>query len=60
MHHCRRSVLHREDGRRRDGGHREALSLGPGSNLIASAVENSGDQHVLVIPVVDDVILDRE
>ena len=34
--------------------------LGPSSGLIATTVENSGNQNVSIVPIVDDVIFDGE
>jgi DNA-binding transcriptional LysR family regulator len=35
-------------------------SLGPGGRLIAASMENSGDQDVFVVPIVDDIALDND
>lgn len=37
-----------------------SVGLGPRCGLIASAMKHSGDLHLAIVPVIDDVILDAD
>jgi len=37
-----------------------SVGLRPRGSLIASAMKHSGDLHLVIVPVIDDVILDGE
>ena len=37
-----------------------SVGLGPRCGLVASAMKHSGDLHLAIVPVIDDVILDAD